>query len=56
MSMSSSEPPRARLQVRAAGPFDELTVVDGTFRPVVEGTGSLEAELAPGIYELTARA
>lgn len=54
--MSSSEPARAFLRVQAAGAFDELTVVDGAFRPVATGTGSLAAELAPGIYELMARA
>ena len=56
MSMSSSDHPPATLRLRGVGRFDELTVVDASFRPVAIGIGALEAVLEPGIYEVVARA
>jgi hypothetical protein len=51
--MSSSEP--ATLMVQSAHEAIEVSVLDGAFGVVAEGTGQLEVELPPGIYELQLR-
>jgi len=54
--MSSSDRAKATLHVRSASGLDELVVVDSEFWPVASGTGALTVSLAPGIYEVVARA
>ena len=51
--MSSSEP--AMLTVRSPHEAVEVSVLDDNFAVVAEGTGELEAQLKPGIYELLLR-
>ena len=51
--MSGSE--LATLTVRSAHEAVEVSVLDSEFGIVAEGTGDLEAELAPGIYEVQLR-
>src|SRR5262245_54508327 len=53
MFMSTSEK-RAllRLEVRAADPETEIFVINGQFRLIARGVGSLDALLEPGIYKL----
>ena len=51
--MSSSE--LATLKVHSEHDAVEVSVLDGDFGIVAEGTGDLEARLAPGIYEVQLR-
>jgi hypothetical protein len=53
VSTSSSE--LATLKVWSAHDAVEVSVLDGSFGIVAEGTGDLEARLAPGIYEVQLR-
>jgi len=56
MSMSGSDPARARLRLSSESGLAELAVIDSWFRAVEEGTGELDCQLEPGIYEIVARA
>ncbi len=51
--MSSSE--LATLRVTSTHDAVQVTVLDGSFGIVAEGTGSVEKQLPPGIYELQVR-
>jgi hypothetical protein len=45
-----------RLDVNTSDPATEIFVIDGLFRPVEKGLGSLTTQLKPGIYKLKIRA
>jgi hypothetical protein len=51
--MSNSD--LATLKVRSAHDAIEVSVLDGSFGIVAQGTGNVEAQLSPGIYELELR-
>jgi len=46
----------ARIELGAANPSLELTVVGADFNPVAAGIGRLEANVPPGIYQIVTRA
>jgi len=55
--MSSSEHSGlVRLEVSTSDAATEIFVIDGLFRPVEKGLGSLATQLKPGIYKLRIRA
>jgi hypothetical protein len=53
--MSTSSSDLATLKVQSAHDAVEVSVLDGNFGIVAEGTGDVEAQLPPGIYELQLR-
>jgi hypothetical protein len=62
MSMSSSEPTTpgdggsARLDLASRNTMLEITIVGPDFRPVASGVGTLQTDVAPGIYQIVTRA
>jgi hypothetical protein len=51
----SSSDPKAQLRVIDGAPTLEIEVADSNFSPVASGVGGLEAELEPGLYEISFR-
>src|SRR5436305_10765157 len=48
---------KVRLEVKAASPFDEVFLIDGSYNRVAKGVGCLVADdLEPGLYKLKFKA
>jgi hypothetical protein len=54
--MKSSSEPQVTLRIRASDPTTEVFVVDGGFRKIADGVGSLKVDVDPGLYKVRFRA